>query len=75
MHPGLGPFSPAPAAIFSEINLAMSARATNDELARERWSIGLPYDGTEREVLLVRPVAGGPQAAASSAAPTPAGKS
>ena len=71
VHPGLGPFSPPPAAIFSEINVAMAARATNHELARERWSIGLPYDGTEREVLLVRPVAGGSQAAASSAAPTP----
>src|SRR5947208_10918481 len=54
VHPALSPFAPPPAGEFDEINRSMIQRAREHEQARERWEIGEPYLGEERDTLVVR---------------------
>ncbi|MDX6646088.1 MAG: hypothetical protein QOK40_1815, partial [Miltoncostaeaceae bacterium] len=63
VHPALGPFAPPPAAEFAEIDREMTRRAREHQRARERWGIGEPYLGEERETLVVRPGTRRPAAA------------
>jgi hypothetical protein len=55
VHPALSPFTPPGDERFAEINAQMRARAAAHADARDRWGIGEPYLGEERDTLVVRP--------------------
>ena len=55
VHPALGPFAPPSSDDFDEVNRAMAQRSIEHERARERWRLGEPYVGEERQTLVVRP--------------------
>jgi len=55
VHPALGPFAPPAGDRLEEINRTMTRRAAAHDQARERWRIGEPYVGDERETLVLRP--------------------